>query len=817
MTRPKARILPVGQTDRPQRVPSPRQAARPVDGLRARRSVAYNRLFNRRKLPWKPSSSTSSPTRSPISPSARPSCGGIFDFDVKSERLAESSPASSKIRRSGTSRSARRSSARKRRRSTASSDVDHRNRRRAWRDAASSSSSRARRATTRRCCAVRERRRPARAQASRKLEFRRMFSNPMDPANCFIDIQAGSGGTEAQDWASMLLRMYLRYCERKGYTTEVLEESAGRSRRHQERVDQGRRATTPTGTCAPRVGVHRLVRKSPFDSNARRHTSFASVFVYPEVDDSIEVDINPADLRIDTYRASGAGGQHINKTDSAVRITHLPTNIVVQCQNDRSQHRNRAEAMAMLKSKLYELELRKRKEEQQKLEDTKTDIGWGHQIRSYVLDQSRIKDLRTNVRGRQHAGRARRRPRRLHRGEPEAGSLSMAEQIKSGSADPTWRRRDPKADGTNRQAGLEESRGCRRARAEAGRAARAGQRLSQRLPPRAPGADLHAEVRRARPTTRSSPEAIAVAVAGRMMLKRVMGKACFATLQDMSGRIQLYVTTTATGRRDARGVQALGPGRHRRRRRARSSRPRRASSRCRRRSCGCSPKSLRPLPEKFHGLTDQEQRYRQRYVDLITNPRVARRVRQALADRPGDPRVLRGARLPRSRDADDAADPGRRGGAAVRDAPQRARHGALPAHRAGALPQAPRRRRLEKVFEINRNFRNEGISHAAQSRVHDARVLRGLPGLPLPDGPHRGAAPRASRRRCSAPRRITYQGTPIDLAQAVRPPDDGGGDRASTTREYALRRAREVGVPARRRWRRSTSRCSPPTAWACCS
>ena len=172
------------------------------------------------------------------------------------------------------------------------------------------------------------------------------------------------------------------------------------------------------------VGVHRLVRKSPFDSNARRHTSFASVFVYPEVDDSIEVEINPADLRIDTFRASGAGGQHINKTDSAVRITHLPTNIVVQCQNDRSQHRNRAEAMAMLKSKLYELELRKRQEEQQKLEDSKTDIGWGHQIRSYVLDQSRIKDLRTNYEVGNTQARPRRRSRRLHRGEPEAGRVN---------------------------------------------------------------------------------------------------------------------------------------------------------------------------------------------------------------------------------------------------------------------------------------------------------------------------------------------------------------------------------------------------------
>jgi len=222
-----------------------------------------------------------------------------------------------------------------------------------------------------------------------------MFSGELDSANCFLDIQAGSGGTEAQDWGSMLLRMYLRYAERKGYQVEVLEQSDG------EVAGIKGASIKITGEYAyghlrTETGVHRLVRKSPFDSGNRRHTSFSSVFVYPEVDDSIEVDINPADLRIDTYRTSGAGGQHINKTDSAVRITHIPTNIVVQCQNDRSQHKNRAEAMSMLKSRMYEEELRKRNAEKQALEDTKSDIGWGHQIRSYVLDQSRIKDLRTN-------------------------------------------------------------------------------------------------------------------------------------------------------------------------------------------------------------------------------------------------------------------------------------------------------------------------------------------------------------------------------------------------------------------------------------
>lgn len=226
------------------------------------------------------------------------------------------------------------------------------------------------------------------------MEFRRMFSNPMDHASCFIDIQAGAGGTEAQDWASMLLRQYLRYCERKGFKAEILEQSDGE-------VAGIKTATIKVdgeyayGHLRTETGVHRLVRKSPFDSANGRHTSFTSLFVYPEVDDSIEIEINPADVRIDTYRASGAGGQHINKTDSAVRLTHGPSGIVVQCQNDRSQHRNKAEAWDMLRAKLYELELRNRMSEQQKLEDSKTDVGWGHQIRSYVLDQSRIKDLRT--------------------------------------------------------------------------------------------------------------------------------------------------------------------------------------------------------------------------------------------------------------------------------------------------------------------------------------------------------------------------------------------------------------------------------------
>jgi peptide chain release factor 2 len=229
-----------------------------------------------------------------------------------------------------------------------------------------------------------------------KLEFRRMFSGPNDANDGYIDIQSGSGGTEAQDWANMLLRMYLRWGEAHGFKTELIELSDGD-------VAGIKSATIrfegeyAFGWLRTETGVHRLVRKSPFDSGSRRHTSFASVFAYPEIDDDIEIDIDPSDLRIDTYRASGAGGQHVNRTDSAVRITHEPTNIVVQCQNDRSQHKNKAQAMKQLKAKLYEFEMQKQNEEKQTMEDSKSDIGWGSQIRSYVLDDSRIKDLRTGV------------------------------------------------------------------------------------------------------------------------------------------------------------------------------------------------------------------------------------------------------------------------------------------------------------------------------------------------------------------------------------------------------------------------------------
>jgi peptide chain release factor 2 len=227
-----------------------------------------------------------------------------------------------------------------------------------------------------------------------RLEFRRMFSGKMDIENAYIDIQSGSGGTEAQDWADMLLRMYLRWCERQGFSSKVIALTHGDVAGIKNATIQVK-GEYAFGWLKTETGIHRLVRKSPFDSGSRRHTSFASIFCYPEVSDDIDIIINPAELRIDTYRASGAGGQHVNKTDSAVRITHLPSNTVVQCQNDRSQHKNKDQAMKLLKAKLYELEIQKQNDEKQRMESTKSDIGWGSQIRSYVLDQSRIKDLRT--------------------------------------------------------------------------------------------------------------------------------------------------------------------------------------------------------------------------------------------------------------------------------------------------------------------------------------------------------------------------------------------------------------------------------------
>ena len=343
--------------------------------------------------PWKQNSSIRSPTGSPASPSAPRNFGGIFDYDRKSDQL---NAVSRELEDPAIWNDAARAQELAREKKTLDGVVLTLDRvADGLRDAGELFAMAQEENDDAALLAV-----AGDIDGIEKevagLEFRRMFNNPADPLNCFLDVQAGAGGTEAQDWAAMLLRMYVKYGERKGYEVAVLEESEGD-------VAGIKTATLKLsgdycfGMLRSETGIHRLVRKSPFDSNARRHTSFASVFVYPEIDDSFEIEINPAELRIDTYRASGAGGQHINKTDSAVRITHLPSGIVVQCQNDRSQHRNRAEAMAMLKSRLYEAEIQKRQAEQQKLEDAKSDIGWGHQIRSYVLDQSRIKDLRTNV------------------------------------------------------------------------------------------------------------------------------------------------------------------------------------------------------------------------------------------------------------------------------------------------------------------------------------------------------------------------------------------------------------------------------------
>jgi peptide chain release factor 2 len=343
--------------------------------------------------PWKPTASTPSRTTSTDSPPARPSCGGIFDYDARKSRLIE---VARTLEDPNIWSDAKRAQDLGKERRTLEETVGTLEKiDSGLKDSGELFGLAKAEGDDETLAAVEGDVREVEKLVA-DLEFRRMFADPMDPNNCFVDINAGQGGTEAQDWAQMLLRMYSKYCDRRGYKVELVEESEG------EVAGLKSASIKVSGPYAygylrTETGIHRLVRKSPFDSNARRHTSFASVFVYPEVDESIEIEINPADLRIDTYRASGAGGQHVNRTDSAVRITHIPSGVVVASQNDRSQHRNRAEAMAMLKSKLYELELRKRNEQKQALEDTKSDIGWGHQIRSYVLDQSRIKDLRTNV------------------------------------------------------------------------------------------------------------------------------------------------------------------------------------------------------------------------------------------------------------------------------------------------------------------------------------------------------------------------------------------------------------------------------------
>jgi peptide chain release factor 2 len=345
------------------------------------------------ETPWKPTASTPSRTASTTSPPARRSCGGIFDYDAKKSRLIEVARTLEDPNIWSDAKRAQDLGKERRELEGAVGTLDRIDT--GLRDSGELFALAKAEGDDETLAAVEGDVREA-GKLVADLEFRRLFADPMDPNNCFVDINAGQGGTEAQDWAQMLLRMYTKYCDRHGFKVELVEESEG------EVAGLKSASIKVSGPYAygylrTETGIHRLVRKSPFDSNARRHTSFASIFVYPEVDESIEIEINPADLRIDTYRASGAGGQHVNRTDSAVRITHIPSGIVVASQNDRSQHRNRAEAMAMLKSKLYEMELRKRNEQKQALEDTKSDIGWGHQIRSYVLDQSRIKDLRTNV------------------------------------------------------------------------------------------------------------------------------------------------------------------------------------------------------------------------------------------------------------------------------------------------------------------------------------------------------------------------------------------------------------------------------------
>ena len=365
---------------------------RPSRRRRRSGAGAYNPALSG-TLPWKPNASTPSPIRSRTSPVEPPSCGGIFDFDAKRARLEAIAGELEDPKVWDDAKRAQELGKEKKAleavvASVSGIDAGLRDAQELFEMARAEGDDGTLVSIERDVAGL--------AKNVGDLEFRRMFADPLDPNSCFVDIQAGAGGTEAQDWAQMLERMYVKYAERRGFRVEILEQSEGE-------VAGIKTATLKVtgdyayGSLRTETGIHRLVRKSPFDSNARRHTSFASVFVYPEVDESIAIDVNPADLRIDTYRASGAGGQHVNRTDSAVRITHLPSGIVVQCQNDRSQHRNRAEAMAMLKAKLYEQELRKRSEAKQALEDSKTEIGWGHQIRSYVLDQSRIKDLRTGV------------------------------------------------------------------------------------------------------------------------------------------------------------------------------------------------------------------------------------------------------------------------------------------------------------------------------------------------------------------------------------------------------------------------------------
>ena len=345
---------------------------------------------NRRPRRW---NRIRSPPPSSSSRSALPLCGGIFDYDAKRERLEE---VNRELENPNAWSDPERAQALGRERAELEGVVATLNRVDKSLDEAAELHELAREEQDAGTLTDVIGQVEGMTKELERLEFRRMFAGKMDAHNAFLDIQAGSGGTEAQDWAAMLLRMYLRWTERHGFAVDVLEESSGEVAGIKSATIHVR-GEYAFGWLRTETGVHRLVRKSPFDSGHRRHTSFAAVFVSPEIDDDIEIELNPADLRVDVFRASGAGGQHVNKTESAIRMTHIPTGIVVQCQNERSQHKNRATAMSQMRAKLYELEEQKRREQAQIVEDNKADIGWGNQIRSYVLDQSRVKDLRTNL------------------------------------------------------------------------------------------------------------------------------------------------------------------------------------------------------------------------------------------------------------------------------------------------------------------------------------------------------------------------------------------------------------------------------------
>ena len=500
-----------------------------------------------------------------------------------------------------------------------------------------------------------------------RLEFQRMFPGEMDPHNCFLDIQAGAGGTEAQDWAQMLMRMYLRWADKHGFKSEVTDQSDGEVAGIKScslRVE----GEYAYGWLRTETGVHRLVRKSPFDSNARRHTSFASVFVSPEVDDDINIEVNPADLEMDVYRSSGAGGQHVNKTESAVRIRHLPSGIVVACQSERSQHKNRSTAMKMLKSKLYELEVNKRNAARQGARglEVRRELGQPDPfLRARPVAHQGPPHRR---RDRQHGRSARRGPRPVPRSKPEAGA-AMTEERSEVEVNHLI---------AERRAKLERLR-------ETGNAFPNDFRRDSTSEELHVGYDAHPpEWFEANPTV--------VTIAGRMMFKRVMGKASFAKLKDRTGLMQVFLQQEALGEtyEDFKGWDVgdvLG---------AEGSlfKTRTGELSVRVERLRLLVKSLRPLPDKWHGLADVEQRYRQRYLDLIVNDdsrqvfRARTRIVQFLRS------FLERARLHGGRDADDAGDPGRCRGAALRDPPQRARRRHVPAHRAGALSQAPGGRRF---------------------------------------------------------------------------------------------------------------------------